>query len=205
MDMIRKISRVVVGLSVIVFSGWLFVHDKAAQPGPLSPPHRDLGDCTYCHVPWKGVSEKQCLACHDFSDVASLPRPRLIRFHEAKKNCLYCHQEHGIFESGISQMDHTVLNEALLCTVCHFDVHRGRFGEDCRACHAISAWKIAGYHHPSVERKDCARCHKPPAFHEDKRYWQIILESTGVQEAALEDCWRCHTTNQWPHLRKNSR
>lgn len=199
MDLIRKISQVLAGLFVIVFSGWLFTYDKAAQPGPLSPPHRDLEDCTYCHVPWKGVSEKQCLGCHDFSDVTLLPR--LIHFHEAEEKCLHCHQEHGVFESGISEMDHTLLNEALLCTACHFDVHRGLFGEDCRECHLISTWKIEGYRHPSAERRDCARCHKPPAFHEDARYWQVILESTGVENATPKDCRRCHTVNHWPHLK----
>jgi hypothetical protein len=199
MALIRKAAQALVGLSVVALAGWLFSYDEAARPGPLSPSHAELGDCMYCHVPWKGVSEKQCLECHDFSDAE--PLPRVLRFHEAKAKCLRCHQEHGVFEIGISRMDHTVLNEALLCTMCHFDAHRGRFGEACRECHRISTWKIAGYRHPSGERRDCARCHKPPAFHTDKRYWQVILQSTGVKDETPQDCWRCHTVNHWPHLR----
>lgn len=199
--MIGKTVQILVGLSVVVLAGWLLAYDKAAQPGPLSPPHRDF-DCTDCHVPWKGVSEKRCLECHDFADAKWLPR--VIRFHEAEEKCLHCHQEHGVFDAGISRMKHTLLNEALLCTACHFDIHRGMFGEACRECHRISTWKIEGYRHPSAERRDCARCHKSPAFHKDERYWRMILERTGAENASSEDCWRCHTVNHWPHLEMKS-
>lgn len=199
MNIARKLSPFIIIAGVLIFSGWLSQHDKAAQPGPLSHFHNDLEDCDFCHEPWKGVSDLRCLDCHDFDSIETLRKE--IHFHEASQRCSSCHKEHGLLEAGISKMDHTLLSGELLCSQCHFDPHKGLFGPNCRDCHGIRNWKITGYRHPEADRTDCNRCHKGPASHYDERFWKIILKDVGILSINPEDCWQCHTIFHWPHLK----
>jgi hypothetical protein len=126
---------------------------------------------------------------------------REIRFHEARQKCMFCHKEHRLMEAGISKMEHALLNEALLCTQCHFDPHDGLFGQACRECHRIRTWKVAGYRHPGAHRTDCRLCHKGPDSHGDKRFWKMIVGDMGMASADQKDCWRCHTIFHWDRLK----
>ena len=146
----------------------------------------------------KKVVDSNCLDCHDF-DQDTLGKE--IRFHEARQRCLSCHKEHGLLEAGITKMDHTLLNGELLCSQCHFDPHKGLFGQNCRDCHGIRDWKIAGYHHPAEDRTDCNRCHKGPASHYDEIFWDFILKDMGMVSIQPENCGQCHTISHWPDLK----
>lgn len=190
----------VLGMLIVVsFATWLFFYDAAAQPGSLSVFHQNIEDCTTCHEPWKGVSAKQCLRCHTFTTRSGFRQE--IRFHEAKKNCLVCHKEHHMFGGTISVMDHRILNDQLLCTACHFDQHSGQFGQECRECHGITDWKIAGYKHPSEDRRDCHLCHVGPQSHYEPQFWQLILEDMPRKDISPEECWRCHGIFHWSRLK----
>jgi len=186
-------------LSILAFSIWLFLYDDAAEPGPLSPYHEDVQACTACHRPWHGVSDEQCLECHDAPDKTAVRRE--IRFHEERKNCLVCHREHRMLGTTISRMDHTILNEKLMCSQCHFDRHDGLFGENCRQCHGITSWRVQGYRHPGAGRIDCFKCHKPPGSHYDVRYWSLIVKDMSQESIAPEDCWQCHSIYHWRELK----
>jgi len=199
----KKALQVVLVAAVLLFSGWLFHHDKAAQPGALSRSHADLGDCSFCHDPWKGVSVQQCLECHDFVDTSLLRRE--MRFHEARRRCMSCHKEHRLMEAGVSKMEHTLLNEKLLCTQCHFDPHEGLFGESCRECHRIRTWKVEGYRHPHADRTDCHLCHKGPDSHYDARFWKVIVEEMEMESVDRKECWQCHTIFHWSHLKQRKK
>ena len=198
-----KILHVIMALLLIVFSIWLFSNEQAAQPGQLSSMHQENAICNDCHVPWRGVSEDMCLNCHEFYD-PSLLRPA-IRFHVAERNCLVCHKEHAPMQK-ITWMEHTILNRNLECDVCHLDPHDRLFGKDCRACHAISTWNIDGFRHPPGNRDNCSKCHRAPLTHDYSEFRSIIIathpsiQSADV-EVDLEQCWRCHVTHDWRHLR----
>lgn len=194
----KKFSQIFVIIVVIALCVWLFLYDEAAQPGSLSGYHSDVEKCEACHEPWKGVTDKQCLSCHDLQDALSLRKE--IRFHEAGTRCLTCHKEHRMLGETISDMKHTVLHEDLLCTDCHFDRHDGLFGPECRACHGITTWKIPGYRHPEAGRRDCFKCHKAPASHYDERFWTLILKDMTRKDVSAQDCWKCHTIRHWRHL-----
>jgi hypothetical protein len=183
---------------IFSFSVWLFLYDRAAQPGSLSGYHNDVNECEACHEPWNGVTEERCFFCHDLADPFSLRKE--IRFHETGTRCLKCHKEHGMLGETISNMDHTVLHGDLLCSACHFDKHDGLFGSECRTCHSITTWKIPGYRHPVTGRKDCFKCHKAPESHYDKRFWNLIVDDMEEHAVSPSDCWRCHTIRHWPHL-----
>ena len=194
-----------VAVALTVFGGWLFKTDKAANPGPLSSAHEEAADCEDCHKPWKGVTDDMCLECHDFSDPSEL-KPEL-QFHEAGRFCTKCHFEHMGRGISISKVDHTLFNGKLLCKQCHLDPHKGLFGINCRQCHGIKTWKVEGFRHPRDEERECYRCHRPPQSHLDERFWAEILEghtlSQGeeIQHIQVKECWRCHITHRWAHLR----
>ncbi len=198
-----KILHIIMALLLILFSIWLFSNEQAAQPGQLSSMHRENASCNDCHVPWRGVSDEMCLNCHEFYDPSQL-RPT-IRFHLAEKNCVACHKEHAPMQK-ISRMDHTLLHQDLGCETCHLDPHDRLFGNDCRVCHTISKWKIDGFRHPSEEGGNCNKCHRAPRSHGYSEFRSMILathpsiKSEDV-EVDLRQCWRCHVTHDWRHLR----
>lgn len=194
-----KTPRAVLGILLVVgIAVALFFYDGAAEPGRLSTAHEQVGDCTACHVPWRGVSDEQCLGCHHMTDTAFSRKE--IRFHREGQYCLACHKEHQMAGGSISTMEHAILNDALLCTRCHFDRHDGLFGSRCRQCHGIRTWRIASYRHPAQHRRDCIRCHRPPASHDDADFWRLIVKDMPEQKVSAEDCWRCHTIYHWRHL-----
>jgi hypothetical protein len=187
---------------VVAFTVWLFLDKNAARPGPLIAPHRAVADCQDCHVPWKGVGDDLCLNCHGFGNVDDL-RPEL-RFHQAERYCTVCHKEHRGMNGSISRMDHTILHPDLTCDRCHLDPHDALFGANCRECHELKTWRIAGYHHPPREDQNCSRCHAVPLSHQGKHFEELILKfhlEKTLEKTAVEpnQCWRCHVVHDWRH------
>lgn len=200
----KKIFPVVILAVIAGLAVWLFLDDKAANPGPLSSAHEEIGDCEACHTPWKSITDEACLACHEFSDASSL-RP-VIRFHEEERFCLKCHFEHRGLDARISKVDHTLFNGNLQCTQCHLDRHEGLFGRECRQCHEITSWRIKGFRHPPEGDTNCSRCHKAPGSHYDDHFWTLIEEAhfraeKGKKKIPVQECWRCHITHKWAHMR----
>ena len=199
-----KVIHFLLAVILVAFSVWLFTNENAAAPGPLSPAHREAAACGDCHIPWRGVSDTMCLNCHEFYEDGPQLRPA-IRFHEAERNCLQCHKEHVPIQK-ISKMDHTLLNAELKCDRCHLDPHDSLFGEDCRTCHGIETWQIAGFRHPPEDRGSCNRCHRAPDSHGHEKFKTMIVATHPSLEGAdlgmdLKQCWRCHVTHDWRHLR----
>lgn len=201
----KRVFWVIFILVLTAFSIWLFGSEEAAQPGMLRTVHAESASCEDCHTPWRGVDNAACLNCHSFY-AAGEDLPRKIRFHETDELCLDCHTEHRGSVASISTMDHTLLHPDLLCSTCHFDPHERLFGENCRACHGISDWEVPGYRHPPVERGNCARCHRPPLSHQDRRFWQRLEERHQLKigedaEVKPRECGKCHVPHSWSHLR----
>jgi hypothetical protein len=189
---------------LVAGSAWLFFWDAAARPGQLSRVHRQAASCPDCHRPWRGVSDGQCLQCHGFGDVNRL-RPA-VRFHQEERLCLRCHREHAGGAQPAAAMDHTVLSGGLECSLCHLDPHGARFGADCRQCHGLASWSVPGYRHPPAEERQCHRCHPAPASHQGEHYREIILSfhlqnHPELRQAPARECWRCHVTHDWRHLK----
>lgn len=204
MAAMNKAVHIGVVIGLVVLSTWLFSQEQAAEPGPLKPAHEENVVCSDCHRPWQRVDDSSCVGCHSFTDTFSL-RPE-IRFHEAEEHCLDCHSEHRGRTGDISWMDHTLLNPELLCSTCHLDPHEQLFGEDCRACHAISTWSVAGYRHPPAEQHECSRCHRVPLSHQDLEFWQRIEKRHNIRVGDIGDvkpteCRKCHVLHDWQHMR----
>ena len=198
----KLVGYILYVVALAVFSTWLFANDNAAKPGPLTNPHENSANCDDCHLAWRGVEDKQCLNCHEFGDVI-LMRPA-VRFHEAKQQCTQCHREHQGPTANISKMDHAMLNGALSCDICHLDPHDALFGGDCRACHSLEAFRVAGFRHPRQDDPDCHRCHALPRTHQDEHFELLILElhtQAMPEETTInpKECGRCHTIHDWRH------
>ncbi|MBW1990441.1 MAG: hypothetical protein JRI97_12995 [Deltaproteobacteria bacterium] len=199
--MIKFLAGIAVVAAVAVSCFLLWRHEQAAMPAPLNRVHQSLaGDCRYCHEPWKGPAAERCLGCHAFGDVSRLSP--LIRFHQAEILCPSCHREHKGVNGDISRMQHELLNPDLLCSQCHLDPHREKFGQNCRGCHGISTFEVDNWEHPEPTARDCAKCHRPPASHQDPVFWERIVSGhfTGSEPSRQvdgQDCYVCHVTHDW--------
>ncbi len=68
---------------------------KFFMPGGLSSAHarhvengQPISEqCSACHLPWRSVSMKKCVGCHDF------PRPHAVHA-KSEPDCIGCHAEH---------------------------------------------------------------------------------------------------------------
>lgn len=145
------------------------------SPGPLAKPHADLeSQCDKCHIPFKGVPNSGCLACHTGTQtrIKSALGPHAQYEREGKK-----------------------------CSSCHTD-HKGR-GEtitpkvDASFQHAITGFLLAGKHASAK----CATCHKPTASGQPK--WVDLPRSCNGCHADVHKptlgakCESCHTANGW--------
>lgn len=153
--------------------------------------------CASCHddphagamTPARARPAITCESCHvdsDWQDVRYAKRthsPRtmpLIGGH-AKPACTDCHG------GGAKR------TPAPSCTGCHRDVHDGKFGADCRACHGFADWRAHPERAPAAPAavSSAARLGITPrelarvAFHDKTRY-----PLTGLHVRV--DCAKCH-------------
>lgn len=59
---------------------------------------------------------------------------------------------------------------------------------------------------PPEERDNCDKCHRAPRSHGYSEFRTMILETHPLiksedVEVDLRQCWRCHVTHDWRHLR----
>ena len=174
--------------------GWI------AAPGRLAAGHERLStECSRCHAPFRRPSDTKCLDCHA-KDTQLLERLS-TRFHAEARNCVACHTEHRGRAARITRMDHAVLAEGVACTSCHVDRHQEVFGTRCADCHAPESWRVAGYRHPAPSSQLCAECHRPPKSHLMMHFTMIDRVVSGQRDATVNQCWRCHTIEDWNEIK----
>lgn len=170
-------------LAAVIASAFLWPHDMVS-PGNLRPAHAALEkDCFACHVPFRGVSSDQCIACHKVADIGlrttrGVPIVRakpVPPFHQAltEQNCLACHSDHPaprLTEEEPKTFDHALLAPALRgqCQSCHRAPqdaqHRGIIPA-CAECHRTTGWKPSAFDHSRYFQLDgphrvaCVACH----------------------------------------------
>jgi len=152
------------------------VEDWWSGYGPVVP-HQDFpGDCSICHTTKNWTEIKQQV---EF-DHAAETGFALKGAHEAAQ-CLRCHNDRGPVASFASQG----------CAGCHGDVHQGRLGAECEACHHEANWQPDGQLAEHARTRfplfgahaatSCDRCH------------------TGIGSGAIEalsiECVSCHATD----------
>lgn len=177
-------------------------------------------NCSSCHKdPHQNHLGNNCKECHNEQGFEALSG--LSKFNHSKTDfalkgkhkhvdCRECHQMQSATPINVFQDRLGVANQD--CKACHKDVHDGRFGLDCAACHTEESFKklqnpgkfdhnltefpLRGKHevvdcrkcHISENMTDalphnsCASCHKD--YHEG--------QFTRPPKPA-EDCANCHT------------
>ena len=172
--------------------------------------------CTDCHEDFhQGTLGMQCTSCHGYDRFRPAPgfehnnaAFRLLGKHKVVA-CAKCHQtttrkgtKFQVFK-GISHKS---------CTNCHQDVHKKRFGQDCRKCHsevsfrqikrsgnfkhAATGFLLKGKH-ASVS---CASCHKG-AYSAKLKHSRCTDCHTDYHRKQFDtgpsvpDCSECHSEN----------
>ncbi len=191
---------------------------------PLLGQHKEQ-ICQACH---KGSMydvqlEVNCLNCHEDDN---------IHKEDQSSDCGQCHQESGwndnvIFDHDFTDFPLIGLHAVAPCEACHIfagfhdtgnrcvdchaddDLHKGRLGEECNACHNPNDWQLWVFDHETEAEfmldgkhtdltcrschrsrsgsrteipKQCAGCHRRDDIHSGQ---------------FGSDCGRCHTTGSF--------
>lgn len=187
-------------------SDWRFVRFDHAKTGfALTGGHKSA-TCEACHTTADyAATPTECVACHRQEDVHKgrngtecgdchvTANWQQLTFNHAKETgfalrgghdgltCQDCHRADDF--SGLRGDD---------CNSCHVndDVHKGRNGPDCAACHGVSSWVVSSFDHTAISdfalvdthaTLECQACHV-----------------NNVQDKLPRDCGGCHGESD-PH------
>ncbi|NOU48599.1 MAG: hypothetical protein HOO86_16280 [Bacteroidales bacterium] len=171
-------------------------------------------DCLSCHEDYhQKTLSTDCLHCHDFEAFKPAPafdhqktKFKLIGKH-TEVDCLKCHKKE--LKSGKDFQVFTGLKSDN-CTACHVDVHKNKFGQDCRQCHSEQSFhnikEMKGFDHDKTDFKlegkhetvSCILCHRanltgPLAHNLCMDCHTDYHEKQFVKDGISPDCIDCHT------------
>lgn len=170
------------------------LRDTSALHGRLS-----RTSCKACHTEHRGRNANLTLTTIDH-DLLRFP----LRGAHATAECVACH--------GTAKRLADFKKAPTTCVGCHRadDEHRGRFGEDCSACHSVDGWSGATIQHDAFPishgrrrggNTDCATCHQNRENYQQYTCYgchehtpervRAEHEHEGVA-TRLDDCVRCH-------------
>lgn len=98
------------------------------------------------------------------------------------------------------------------CVACHRndDVHKGKLGTDCAACHGTTVFKVTRFDHSKTRfplrdahaRATCASCHRDPAFKGAPLQCFACHAADDVHHGSRgTDCGSCHGVAEWKKQR----
>ncbi|MEI7504046.1 MAG: cytochrome C [Paludibacter sp.] len=173
-------------------------------------------ECLTCHFDYhQGKLSNKCTDCHGFDSFKkatgfdhSDTRYPLLGKHRTVV-CLACHKTEIV--NGKKVQKFTSLPFAN-CTPCHEDVHKNKFGQNCKQCHTEESFffnkSMKAFDHDKTNFKligehkqvECKECHKKsltaPLKHDQCKdchadYHKGEFAKNGVSP----DCNQCHTNN----------
>lgn len=181
--------------------------------------------CSDCHTNARLAADfrsapTECFACHSKDDAHK---------GDFGKDCASCHKVNGwkpaTFDHNLSAFKLEGKHVDAKCTDCHInnvfkgtdsacfschqkdDEHKGKFGQDCGACHTATGWEPATFDHNKSAFKldgahvnvECQKCHINNVFkgtpqtcsacHNDPAFHQGMFAATA--------CSQCHNTGAW--------
>ncbi len=206
-------------------TGWRKVRFDHAKTGfPLRGAHARV-ECRACHKrPATEVKlKKSCVACHAKDDA-----------HKGKlgRDCARCHKEtrwrrNVFFDHGLTAFPLIGLHAAVPCEECHLtavftdapadcigchetkDVHKGRLGRDCAACHNPNGWDRWLFNHDSTgfaltgrhAEIACEACHRQSHRKLPTRCVACHRRDDVHRGGFGPRCERCHVTESWKEVR----
>jgi hypothetical protein len=144
------------------------------SPGPLAEPHKEFDSkCEKCHVPFKGIPNASCLACHTGTQQRiQSGHGTHFEYEKQGKKCSSCHGDHKgrkhalspPVESGFKhEITGFVLDgkhASVACNKCHKPGALGPkwtgLAQTCAGCHA-------DFHKGTLGPK-CEACHTAVAW-----------------------------------------
>jgi hypothetical protein len=206
-------------------SGWKtskFDHLKSTGFALLGA-HARL-DCQDCHRSGnlKAKIPKTCIGCHRGQDPhagrlgsdcgrchgnTEWKPPKFDHARDGHWALTGAHAKLGCFDCHTAAVASQKL--ATKCVSCHRvdDVHRGKLGKDCAACHSASGWRtdlrfdhdrtgfpLAGLH----VAVPCEQCHLTREFSDTPKRCGDCHASDDIHKGAFgHDCARCHSPVGW--------
>ncbi|MEI7644879.1 MAG: cytochrome c3 family protein [Chloroflexales bacterium] len=203
-----------------VTSDWKQVSsfDHSKTTFPLTGAHTKTG-CTNCHVNnvYKGTPTS-CVACHQSNDVhkgALGTNCASCHTTSAWKQVTFNHSKTAFPLTGAHTKaacaschgNHVYKGTPTTCVACHAEpqVHLGKYGTDCAACHSTSSWAatfdhsktafpLVGAHTKAV----CASCHVNNVFKGTPTTCVACHQKDDAHKGAFgTDCASCHTASGW--------
>ncbi|KRT55248.1 Cytochrome c3 [endosymbiont of Ridgeia piscesae] len=209
---------------IVLFDEAAFDHQ--ASDFVLRGAHQSLA-CRACHPKKQAYSQAKsdCFSCHEQDDNH---RGRL------GKSCDNCHQEeawkraefdHDLDTNYPLEGKHRELgcklchagenykDTPLACVACHQlnDVHSGKYGNSCPACHITQEWKDLHFNHDldtkyklkgGHKKASCNGCHQDNPY--EKKPKQSCYSCHRLDDVHKgvngEKCTKCHTTQGWSEV-----
>lgn len=131
-------------------------------------------NCQGCHADPHGKSmDNECANCHrteGFKLVRNFDHQEQFGYalegRHSELSCQKCHSNHLL---GDYQIPKTGSANRTECANCHYDIHRGQYGQNCESCHNVNSFaveqgdkihdlgffKLEGAH----DLMDCNDCH----------------------------------------------
>ena len=187
--------------------------DRDRQPALCADCHKDIAadlklkrgfhghqlapgaNCTACHTEHKGRSANIARFDRD-SFVHAVTGFKLDGRH-ATTACTACHVAGKPFRTVPTT-----------CFDCHRkeDVHRGKLGEDCAACHSAASFKASSFDHDKTKfplkaahsRAACGDCHRDPSFKNTPLQCIACHARDDSHKGARGiACGDCHNVDKW--------
>jgi len=189
---------------------------------PLAGGHKEPA-CDGCHQPNVKFrnAPNQCIGCHKSSDK-----------HKGRlgENCKSCHSEESwskvqTFDHSKTKFPLTGGHEKVTCAACHpnekykgvplacsschqlQDVHQGKYGAKCEACHGGTKWKTIHFNHSKTKYPlrgahvplKCEACHTGDLYKEKLGLTCISCHKKDDPHKGQlgQNCQQCHNENAW--------
>lgn len=177
--------------------------------------------CLSCHTDFhQNTLSNNCLSCHN--QEAFRPAPKfehastdfpLVGKHQTV-DCEKCHLTEQRNGEKFQQFEGVSFTS---CTDCHEDVHRNRFGNDCRKCHNENSFNsvegLSDFNHEPTgfplrgmhRAVQCNKCHTSGNYTKNLQYQRCTdchsdyHENQFAENGISPDCSECHTVNGFFH------
>ena len=173
-------------------------------------------DCLSCHDDYhQGKLSKDCASCHNFNSFKNATGFDHSKTHfpllgqHKKVDCLQCHKTQTVNGKVFQNFSGLKFGN---CTDCHEDVHKNKFGQDCKKCHTEESFHfnvgMKAFDHDKTNFKligkhklvDCKACHKgsltAPLKHKNCTDCHTDYHKGEFsKKGKLPDCTYCHDNN----------
>jgi len=174
-------------------------------------------ECLLCHADYhQGKLSSTCTNCHNFDSWKKAPgfdhsKTRFPLLGEHKNvECIKCHKTELVNGKTVQKFSSLQFTN---CTPCHEDVHKNKFGQNCKQCHTEESFafnkSMKAFDHNKTNFKligkhllvDCKKCHTgksltTPIKHQNctdchADYHKAEFAHKGISP----DCNECHTNS----------